>query len=212
MLPRIVGTAVCLAVLASPSLAQSDDPFLRSLGRDQPVDRPGLARFMVRTTGTLDGAREAVEYLRLVAEDVVPGEQFKAKAAAEMRARYGAYLAALGDFRTASRDLLQDPASNQRLFRALLAGQHACWRLESHINLAESYGARAGQVRGVLESGSVCAKFAHVTFQPKIGGLIDRALTEARDEPALSRENRALKEELAALEQLLEDLRAIDAE
>ncbi len=203
---------MCLVALFVPSFAQSDDPFLRSLGKDQPVDRPGLARFMVRTTAALDGSRDAVEYLRLVAEDIVPGEQFKAKASAEMRERFAAYDAALGDFRGASRRLLEQPTSNRRLFQALLAGQHACWRLESHINLAESYGAKAGQIRGVLESGSVCAKFAHASFQPKIAGLIDEALVDGRDEPALVRENRVLKEELAALERLLEDLREIDAE
>lgn len=203
--------AVALVAMSMP-LAQSDDPFLRSLDNDQPVDRSGLARFMLRTTSTLDQGRDAVAYMRLLAEDVIPGEQFKAKASVDMRRRFDDYAAALGEFRTASRRLLEDPASDRRLFVALLAGQHACWRLESHINLAESYGAKAGQLSGVMTSGSVCSRFAHVAFQPKIGGLIEQALTEQRDEPALTRENRVLKEELAALEQLLEDLREIDAE
>ena len=44
---------------ATMALAQSDDPFLRSLGKDQPVDRPGLARFMLRITSTLDNGRDA---------------------------------------------------------------------------------------------------------------------------------------------------------
>ena len=203
--------AVALLAAAMP-IAQSDDPFLRSLGKDQPVDRPGLARFVVRTTSTLENGRDAVEYMKLMAEDVVPGEQFRAKAAAAMQERLAAYEQALGGFRAAARRLLDDPGSDRRLFAALLAGQHACWRLESHINLAESYGAKAGQLRGVLASGSACSKFVHVAFQPKVGDLIERALVDARDEPDLSRENRVLKEELAALEQLLEDLREIDAE
>ena len=70
----------------------------------------------------------------------------------------------------------------------------------------------AGQLRGVLSSGTACSRFAHVAFQPKVIGLIEDALIDERDEPQWSRENRALKEELAALEQLLEDLRDIDAE
>jgi len=210
---RTAWLVALVAALATPlPLAQSDDPFLRSLDTTQPVDRSGLAHFMVRTTNTLDAGRDAVAYMRLIAEDLVPGEQFKAKASAQMRERYDAYERALGDFRAASRRLLDDPRSDRRLFVALLAGQHACWRLESHINLAESYGANAGQLRGVLASGSVCSRFAHVAFQPKVSGLIEQALLDPRDEPTLSRENRVLREELAALQQLLEDLREIDAE
>ena len=204
--------AVLVALATAMPMAQSDDPFLRSLGQDRPVDRPGLAHFMVRTMSTLDNGRDAVAYMKLMVEDVVPGAQFKAKAAAAMQERYDAYEQALGGFRAAARRLVEDPGSDRRLFSALLAGQHACFRLESHINLAESYGAQAGQIRGVLSSGSVCSKFAHVVFQPKIGELIERALADERDESTLSRENRVLKEELAALEQLLEDLREIDAE
>ena len=43
-------------------------------------------------------------------------------------------------------------------------------------------------------------------------GLVELALIDERDEPVWVRENRELKEELTALEQLLEDLREIDAE
>jgi len=201
-----------LTLAAAMPLAQSDDPFLRSLAKDQPVDRPGLARFVVEITSTLQNGKDAVAYLKLIAEDVVPGEQFKAQASAAMQVRFGAYEEALSGFRAASRRFLEDPGSDRRLFAALVAGQHTCWRLESHINLAESYGAKAGQLRGVLASGSVCSKFAHVAFQSKVTDLIEQALVDERDESKLSRENRILKEELAALEKLLEDLREIDAE
>ena len=206
----LVAGLVTLA--GSLAVAQSDDPFLRSLAKDQPVDRPGLARFMLGITSALENGRDAVVYLKLMAEDVVPGEQFRAKASNAMQERLDAYEEALTDFLAASRRLLEDPGSDRRLFAALVAGQHSCWRLESHINLAESYGAKAGQLRGVLASGSACSTFAHVVFQPKVTGLIEQALIDERDEPTWSRENRVLKEELAALEQLLEDLREIDAE
>lgn len=201
-----------LTTAAALPIAQSDDPFLRSLAKDQPVDRPGLALFIGGITSTLEKGKDEVAYMKLVAEDAVPGEQFKAQAAAALQERFEAYGQALGSLRTASRRLMENSGSERLLFAALLAGQHTCWRLESHINLAESYGAKAGQLRGVLASGSACAKFAHVAFQPKISGLIEQALVDGRDEPALSRENRVLKEELAALEKLLEDLREIDAE
>ncbi len=201
-----------LTLAAAMPIAQSDDPFLRSLAKDQPVDRPGLARFIVGITSTLEKGKDEVAYMKLMAEDAIRGEQFKAQAAAAVQERFDAYGEALGSFRAASRRFMEDPASERRLFATLLAGQHTCWRLESHINLAESYGAKAGQLRGVLASGSVCSKFAHVAFQPKISGLIEQALVDGRDEPTLSRENRVLKEELAALEKLLEDLREIDAE
>jgi len=199
-------------LVAAAAVAQSDDPFLRSLGKDQPVDRPGLARFMAGTASVLENGREAVAYLRLMAEDAAPGEQFRAKTSAAMHKRFDAYDDALEKFAAAARRLLEDPGSDRRLFAALVAGQHGCWRLESHINLAESYGANAGQLRGVLASGSACSKFAHVVFQPKVVGLIGAALIDERNEPAWVRENRELKEELAALEQLLEDLQEIDAE
>ncbi len=201
-----------LTLAATMGVAQSDDPFLRSLGNNQPVDRPGLARFMVGIASTLASGKDAVAYMKRMAEDAVPGEQFKAKASAEIHERFGAYEQALAGFLAASRRLQEDPGSDGRLFSALVAGQHSCWRLESHINLAESYGAKAGQLRGVLASGSACSKFAHVVFQPKVTALIEQALVDRRDESSLSRENRVLREELAALEQLLDDLREIDAE
>jgi len=201
-----------LTLAATLALGQSEDPFLRSLGKDRPVDRPGLARFTLGVSSTLDRGKDAAVYMKLMAEDVIPGEQFRAKASEAMQQRLDAYGEALSDFRAASRRLVEDPRSDRLLFAALVAGQHSCWRLESHINLAESYGANAGQLRGVLASGSACSTFAHVVFQPKITGLIEQAIRDDRDEPALSRENRVLKEELAALEQLLRDLREIDAE
>ena len=200
------------ALVAATVVAQSDDPFLRSLGKDQPVERPGLARFMLGIASALEDGRDSVAYLKLMVEDSVPGEQFRTKASAAMKERFGAYDEALQGFSVAARRLLEDPGSDRRLFAALVAGQHSCWRLESHINLAESYGANAGQLRGVLSSGTACSRFAHVAFQPKVIGLIEDALIDERNEPQWSRENRALKEELAALEQLLEDLRDIDAE
>ncbi|TDI49229.1 MAG: hypothetical protein E2P01_03800 [Acidobacteria bacterium] len=206
----LVAGAVML--VAAMAVAQSDDPFLRSLGKDQPVDRPGLARFMLGTASALENGRDAVAYLKRMAEDAVPGEQFRAKASAAMQERIGAYDEALEQFSSAARRLVEDPGSDRRLFAALVAGQHGCWRLESHINLAESYGANAGQLRGVLSSGSACSKFAHVVFQAKVIALIGDALIDERDEPRWARENRELKEELTALEQLLEDLREIDAE
>jgi len=209
----IVALAVGLTIVAAANVgAQSDDPFLRSLSDDPVVDRPGLARFMAGIGSTLVAGKDSVAYMKLMAEDVVPGEQFKAKAGAAILKRFGAYEQALGDFREALRGLQAEPRSDRLLFAALSAGQHTCWRLESHINLAESYGAEAGQLRGVLASGSACSKFAHVVFQPKVSALIEQALSDNRDESNLSRENRELREELAALEQLLQDLREIDAE
>ena len=201
-----------VTLVAASVVAQSDDPFLRSLGKDQPVDRPGLARFMLGIASALENGRDAVAYLKPMAEDVVPGEQFRAKTSAAMQERFGAYDEALEGFATAARRLLEDPGSDRRLFAALIAGQHSCWRLESHINLAESYGVNAGRVRGVRSSGSACSKFAHVAFQAKVIALIEDALIDERDEPGWARENRVLKEELAAIEQLLEDLLEIDAE
>jgi len=199
-------------LVAATAVAQSDDPFLRSLGKNQPVDRPGLAGFVSGIVSALENGRDAVAYLKLKAEDSVPGEQFRAKTSAAMQERFGAYDEALKGFSAAARQLRADPGSDRRLFAALVAGQHSCWRLESYINLSESYGVNAGQLRGVLSSGSACSKFAHVAFLPKVIGLIEDALIAERDEPEWSRENRALREELAALEQLLEDLRDIDAE
>jgi glutathione S-transferase len=209
---EIVMWAVGLTLLMAPLVgAQSDDPFLRSLSDDQEVDRVGLARFMTGIGSTLAAGKDSVAYMKLMAEGVVPGEQFKAKAADAIQQRFSAYEQALEDFRDALVGLQARPRSDRLLFAALSAGQHSCWRLESHINLAESYGAAAGQLRGVLASGAACSKFAHVVFQPKVTALIEQALADGRDESSLSRDNRELREELAALEQLLQDLREIDA-
>ena len=118
----LVAGAVML--VAATAVAQSDDPFLRSLGKDQPVDRPGLARFMRGTASALENGRDAVAYLKRMAEDAVPGEQFRAKASAAMKERFSAYDEALKGFSAAARRLLEDPGSDRRLFAALVAGQH----------------------------------------------------------------------------------------
>lgn len=200
-----------LALAGGPS-AQSDDPFLQSLTRDAPIDRALLSRFVLGTATTLDQSREGIAYLRVMAEDVAPGGTFRDEAAAAMQERYDAYAKALRGFTAAGRRLSRDPSSDRLLFKALVAGQRTCWNLQNQINLAESYRANTGRIRDVLTAGTACSRFSHAIFQPKVEALIADALVGDRGAEEWARENRALREELAALEELLEDLRAIDAE
>jgi hypothetical protein len=198
------------AAALAPVTAQSNDPFLRTLTEDGPLDRPGLALFLGRCSEHLTAARDGVALLQIEAQTGAPDRPYVVRATAEIRERFDAYAASLGDFNAATAALSGNPGSERKLFRALTTGLHACWRHDSHVELAESYGVNAGLLRSVLASGGVCSRLRHVAFQPRVLEIIDRSLVEARERPAWVEENLALREELAALEQLLEDLRDID--
>lgn len=192
--------------------AQSDDPFLRTLTTDAPLDRRALAQFVQRVSSTLEAGKEGVGLLQIAAESRVPDTPFVDRATVEIGERFEAYAEALGDFSAAASDLAGEPTSARRLFRVLISGQRACWLLERHLDLAQSYGVNAGRLREVQAASAACSRLHHAMFQPRVIESIDGELFDARDKPGWMRENQALKEELRALEQLLEDLRTIDAQ
>jgi len=203
---------VCLAVstMTAPANAQSSDPFLRTLTADGPLDRSGLATFLGKVATRLERSRDGVALLRNAAETDAPDRPYVVEATAEIRKRFDAYAVALGEFAEATAGLAKSPTSERRVFRALAEGLHACWLHDSHVDLAESYGVNSGRLRAVLASGAACSRLRHVAFQPRVIDMIDRALVEDSERPEWVEENAALREELAALEQLLEDLRSID--
>lgn len=207
------GMAACLLLVSfTAASAQSNDPFLRKLTPEGALDRRGLAVFMGRVSASLEKGREGVGFLGVAVEAGAPDKPYAARASGEMRERFQDYERALDRFSAATASLRKTPASELRLFRVLASGQRVCWLLESQINLAESYGANPGRLSDVRASGSACSTFHHVVSRAEVNQLVERALSDDGEEAEWLRENRELKEELHALEKLIEDLLAIDAD
>jgi hypothetical protein len=127
-----------------------------------------------------------------------------------LEGQYARYEEAAGSFKAGVSRLLDAPGSRSRLYRALMNGHRACWRFDRYTRLVETYGASSGDLLSVLSSTEGCELFRRAAFQPRVEALIEEALAGAGVDR--SEELRELREELAAMEELLEDLRRIDSQ
>jgi hypothetical protein len=190
--------------LPSASAAEGDEAVLRSLDGKAPVDRKELARLLFGVAATLEGSKTSVRLLQSVAGGREPAKQ----ATRDMFAsRYHDYDRAVARFQDAASRLLDDPDRTARLYATLSSGQYACFRLDGFTRLAETYGATGADMLSVLSPIEGCELFRRAAFHPRVDELIERALEGGGDDA----EVRALREELRAMEELLEDLRRIDA-
>ena len=145
---RFILTVLLLAFVATPLLAQTDDPFLRRFADGGEVEPTALARFMFGLASSLENGKRSVQ---LLLDD-------------RDRDGYRRYADALKQFHQAAERLADRPESSAARFRALAAGHEACWRLDRQISLAEAYGVSGSELRSVISSGTACNKFRRVAF------------------------------------------------
>lgn len=195
------------SVAQTPPRSADDEAFVRALEQaapGEPVATRRLAKLLFGVAATLDGGRSSVGLLR---ESLNLREATRESVMRNADARFARYAGAVDRFKVSVSSLLDRPESMASLFRALATGHEACWRLEGFTRFAETYGAGGADLMTVLSSTQSCSRFRRAAMQPPVVELLAGALEE-NDE--LRGEAETLREELAELERLLDDLRRID--
>lgn len=185
-----------------------DDTFLESLATADsrsPVDRRRLAKLFFSIAATLEGGKSSVRLLQ--AEVVVPATT-RRTARDRLEAQFEGYTSALAGFQRSVSSLLDDAQSSLRSYRVLMAGQHACWQLDLHNRMLDSYGVGSTKLGPILSSLEACARFRSAAFRPTVQAIVADALVEAARQ---RRQLVDLQDEVRELERLVEDLHRIDA-
>ena len=208
----------CLAVVAAlllgtgvgapPAGHLSDESFIRRLeeaGPDHPVNRQRLSRMLFGVAATLEGGKSSV---RLLGSAIRVRDPARDTASSTVAVRFADYRGALERLGVSAGRLLDQPGSGTALYRVLADGHHTCWQLDAYTGTVENYGVRNQELMSILSSIEACARFRRVAYLPPVEGIVTRELETTEK---LRDEARALREELAEIERLLEDLRRLDA-
>jgi hypothetical protein len=183
------------------------DAFIESLRRpgDERVDRERLARLVFRIAANLDGGKSLLRLLQ--ARAAVPAPT-RTTARTLLEAGFDDYVEALATFQASASRLMDDPTSPVRFYDALMDGQRACWHLDLHARMLDTYGVTESDMLSALSSLEACARFRTAVFQPRVAAVLESALAE----PGRLRQRiRELEQEVRELESLVDDLRRIDA-
>ncbi|MDH3784902.1 MAG: hypothetical protein OEV00_06200, partial [Acidobacteriota bacterium] len=121
---------------------------------------------------------------------------------------YSAHDEALVAMKLALPALLEDPQSVDLLFDVLRSGEKACWHLTRYRRVAESYGSLPEYQAAVAPAAEACRKLGRAGFSaPVRAALVEGLAQDSERDDQLGE----LREEIAALEELFEDLRRIEA-
>jgi hypothetical protein len=209
VLPRAILVVFLLALTPVGVDAQtiSDDEFIEQLGEassTQPVDRKRLARILFSLAATLDGGKSSVQ---LMHGNVIVPDSSRQAVVSMLRARYEDYARSLARYKQSVTELLDEPNSLLRFYRAMVDGQRACWHFDLHNRLIETYGSES-DLLSILSSRESCGRLRRAVFQPRVEAIVMDALVE---QVYQRQEILELRQALEDLEQLLEDLQEIDA-
>jgi hypothetical protein len=215
-LGRLAGATLLLAGLwggvaawGQPAADLDDEAFIVRLeegGADDVVDRRRLARLFYGIAATLEGGKSSVRLLGSAIRVPAPARE---NAASAVAVRYADYATALDGLGLGAGRLLDSPESATALYRYLAGAHRACWQLDAYTRTVENYGARNQDLMSILSSIEACARFRRVAYLPAVEGIVARELEQTE---RLRGESRALRDELAEIERLLDDLRRLDAD
>jgi hypothetical protein len=117
------------------------------------------------------------------------------------------YGASVSGFKRSATAFLDQPESMLAWYQVLLDGQRACWQLDVHQRVIETYGASAEDLMGVAASREACTRLRTLSFQPRVESIVRDALVER----VYQREElRRLEQQVAELERLVEELAGIE--
>jgi len=177
---------------------------LMTLDDRDPVDRAGLAGLFHGAASTLDGGKRDLRALQSRIALRTPGREAVVSLAQRY---YEEYDTRVVEFKVSTAAFKGSPSSNLLLYRVLVNGHKSCWNLDRYTGMLESHGISAGDLATVLPSGEACSRFRRAAYQPRVTALVEEQLVA---QSYGTQEVIELREELAALERLLEDLRQID--
>lgn len=196
-----------VAAGTDPSV-MTDDEFIEWLASSDPgreVDRRRLAKALFSLTAALEADKSSV---RLLQGQVELQESSSRAVHSALESRYAEYLDTLEALRENVSGLLDEPASLLRFYRVLVGGQRACWLLDRHNALIDAYGSGGTDRLAVLSSREACMRLRTLLFLPRVEAIIRDALVERVFQ---QQEIEGLERQLRDLEDLLADLRQIDA-
>jgi len=168
------------------------------------LDQRRLAKLLFGIGAALGTGRANV---RLLQETLRVREVGGESTRALVSVRYQEYDRTVDRYRAAASALLDDPSSVPLLFRTVIDGHEACWRLDTYTRFVETYGASVQDLVSILASREACAQFHRAAFSTPVVGAIAHSLEEAK---RLDGENSDLRREVEELERLVEDLREIE--
>jgi hypothetical protein len=169
------------------------------------VDRRRLAKVLFGLAATLDSDKSSV---RLLQTQVAVSDGSDRAVRSLLEARYADYLASLASLRSEVSALLDEPESLLLLYGTLTAGQRTCWQLDLHNLLVDAYAPGGAGTLPVLSSREACSRLRRLAYQPRVEAIVREALVDRiRQQERI----RTLEADLHDLEQLLADLRDIDA-
>jgi hypothetical protein len=175
----------------------------RTESRDAEMRR--WSKIFFGVASTLDGGKSTVGLLRSRINLRDPSLE---DSMAMVAGRYGEYAAAVERFKHSVSGLLDRPQDLPLLFRALMDGHQACWRLDAYTRLVETYGVSGRDLLSVLSSTEACARFRRAAYATGVEELIQDALADGE---VRRRQLVDLRQEHLELERLIEDLQRIDA-
>jgi hypothetical protein len=120
---------------------------------------------------------------------------------------YTGYDLTVERFRVQVSAFLDRPDSDPLLFETLSDGHEVCWRLDAYTRLVESYGVSVQIMVSILASREACNQFRRAAFSRPVQRTIVSALEDAEQQ---TEQLQDLRDEIASLEQLVEDLREIE--
>ena len=217
---RVLPGLLAAALSVLPAAAQSgpdtstmgDEEFLAHLEKtpfrdDDPrpqLDARRLSKLLFSIGATLGGGKANVRML----QGAMQLREGQSGSTRDMTAaRYADYDATVERFRAGVSSLLDRPDSLRQLQLVLNDGHEVCWRLDAYTRLMETYGVSVQDLVSILASREACAAFRRAAFSSPVQGTIGRALQSAEE---WRRQVRALEEEIAELERLVQDLREIE--
>lgn len=196
-------TSVAMGTIAA---AEPDDIFLgrlESATAETPLDTPRFIQFLDSIRQTLWTARGGVRRLQAAIDG---GADRGIRES--LRRQYASHEAALARMQIDLPRLQQAPDDAALLFDLLRAGEEACWHLNRYRRVAESYGALPEYQVAVVPAAEACRQLSRAAFSAPVAAFFGSRLAEDRQRQETLHE---LREEIAALEELFEDLQEIDA-
>ena len=197
------------AMAAPPGEISADDEFLQTLaagGMDLPVDRERLARLFYNVAGTLVAEKSQIRNMQ---ELIRVPSALRERSLQVMASRYDGYSQSVDRFAEHAGALAEESRSILSLYHTLRQGQRTCWLLDLYGQLAGTWSGGGSELRAVMPSRAACGRFRTAAFLPRVERIVGDALVEQVFE---REEIRRLEEELGELQDLLSDLRRIDAE
>ena len=201
-------TCMMWGTAAASGAVSSDDEFLETLSAGEtnlPVDRDRLALLFSNVALTLKAEKPQ---LRNMQELIRVPSALRENALQVMASRFDGYAAGVDRFAAHAVELKQEPRSILSMYHTLRDGQRTCWMLDLYTQLLGTWSGGGAELRAIMPSRAACGRFRTAAFIPRVERIVGDSLM---DQVFQREEIRRLNEELADLQDLLDDLTRIDA-